>query len=163
VESQKNVGTTFTISLPAADETRPPESGPSPEPIHEQDRAKTPRQTILVVEDDEQSQNYMRIILSKSFAVHLAATAGEARQILENHPVDLILMDLSLRGPTDGIMLTREIRQDRRRADLPIIALTAHAFPRDQQRSLDAGCDAYMAKPFRFEQLMNLIRKYLPD
>ncbi len=162
VESSKNAGTTFTIRINPADEEIPPEAAPSeqmaPAPSLEQ-----PARAVLVVEDDEQSQNYMRIILSKSFVVHLAATAGEARRILAEQPVDLILMDLSLRGPTDGIMLTREIRSDPRRASLPIIALTAHAFPRDQQRSLDAGCNAYMAKPFRLEQLMNLIHRYLPE
>jgi CheY-like chemotaxis protein len=62
-------------------------------------------------------------------------------------------MDLSLRGNEDGLQLTRRIRQAENISGIPIIALTAHAFPEDKQRSLDAGCDRYFSKPFQIEEV----------
>lgn len=117
--------------------------------------------SILVVEDDEQSQKYMRILLSRVFNVHIAATGQRAWEILEGEQVDMILMDLSLRDGEDGLQITRKIRLDNRFAHIPIIALTAHAFPEDRKRSLDAGCNDYVSKPFQWVHLKTVMEKYL--
>ncbi len=111
------------------------------------------KKAILVVEDDEQSQKYMRILLSREFAVHIAATGEQAWGILMSEPIDLVLMDLSLRNGEDGLQITKRIRSSGKRPDIPIIALTAHAFPEDRRRSLDAGCNDYVSKPFQWPQL----------
>lgn len=120
------------------------------------------RRTVLVVEDDQQSQMYMRILLSRAFNVIVAGSGSEAWDALEQRPVDVILMDLSLRDEEDGLMLTRRIRSGSRSASVPVIAVTAHAFPGDRERCTDAGCDDYMAKPFVWSQLLDLIHRYLP-
>ena len=62
-------------------------------------------------------------------------------------------MDLSLRGDEDGLQLTRRIRREDSLLSTPIIALTAHAFPEDKQKSLEAGCNRYFSKPFDIEAL----------
>ena len=55
------------------------------------------------------------------------------------------------------MQLTRRIREGGTRNEVPIIALTAHAFPADRKRSLDAGCDDYVAKPFRWTYLRSVM------
>lgn len=117
--------------------------------------------SILVVEDDEQSQKYMRILLSREFNVHIAATGEKAWDILATETVDLILMDLSLRDGEDGLQITQKIRQDSRLKHLPVIALTAHAFPEDRKRSLKAGCNDYVSKPFQWVHLKSVMEKFL--
>ena len=117
--------------------------------------------SILVVEDDEQSQKYMRILLSREFNVHIAATGEKAWDILSTEPVNLILMDLSLRDGEDGLQITKKIRQDATLKDIPIIALTAHAFPEDRKRSLEAGCNDYVSKPFQWVHLKSVMEKFL--
>ncbi len=119
------------------------------------------KKSILVVEDDEQSQKYMRILLSREFEVFIAAGGTQAWEILESGNIALILMDLSLRDGEDGLKITRRIRESGSRRDVPIIALTAHAFPEDRKRSLEAGCNDYVSKPFQWVHLKSVIDKYL--
>ena len=119
------------------------------------------KKSILVVEDDEQSQKYMRILLSREFDVHIAAGSAQAWEILQSQHVDLILMDLSLRDGDDGLKITRGIRERGPDPKIPIIALTAHAFPEDRKRSLEAGCNDYVSKPFQWVHLRSVIEKHL--
>ena len=119
------------------------------------------RKRLLVVEDDIQSQQYMKILLAKHFAVELSSTAKDAWQVLNSAPIDLVLMDISLHGEIDGLQLTRMIREAEALRALPVIALTAHAFPADRQKSLDAGCTDYLSKPFQREQLLSIIAKHI--
>jgi CheY-like chemotaxis protein len=70
-------------------------------------------------------------------------------------------MDISLRGEEDGLSLTRRIRADAAIAKIPVIAVTAHAFTEDKRRSYEAGCDDYLAKPFRTQQLRERIQRQL--
>lgn len=119
------------------------------------------KKSILVVEDDEQSQKYMRILLSREFNVSIAAGSAQAWEILQSQQIDLILMDLSLRDGDDGLKITRGIRERGPDPNIPIIALTAHAFPEDRKRSLEAGCNDYVSKPFQWVHLRSVIEKYL--
>lgn len=119
------------------------------------------KKSILVVEDDEQSQKYMRILLSREFEVFIAAGGVQAWEILEHNDIALILMDLSLRDGDDGLKITRNIRENGSKPGIPIIALTAHAFPEDRKRSLEAGCNDYVSKPFQWVHLKSVIEKYL--
>lgn len=111
------------------------------------------KKTVLVVEDDEQSQRYMRILLGRNFNVLVAGNGSEAIQILDRNTVDLVLMDLSLRNGEDGLQVTAKIRAQEKTAHIPIIALTAHAFPEDRKQSLEAGCNEYVSKPFQWHDL----------
>lgn len=119
------------------------------------------KKCILVVEDDEQSQKYMRILLSREFDVSIAAGSAQAWETLQSQHIDLILMDLSLRDGDDGLKITRGIRERGPDPNIPIIALTAHAFPEDRKRSLEAGCNDYVSKPFQWVHLRSVMEKYL--
>jgi PAS domain S-box-containing protein len=167
VKSRKGKGSTFTLQFlgDSIDETLP-----LTEEIHTVmpvvSREQGPEdvvglRTVLFVEDDEETQEYMTSLLSQEYNLRLAANAVSAWSILEAEDVHLILMDLSLQGEEDGITLTRRIRADERFAAIPIIAVTAHAFPKDRQQSLEAGCNAYFAKPFQIEALKESMRMYL--
>jgi CheY-like chemotaxis protein len=103
----------------------------------------------------------VRVLFSNEFDLHIAPDAAGAMKCLHTAQIDLILMDLSLAGGTDGIELTKLIREDPESSEIPIIALTAHAFPKDRQNCLDAGCNDYIAKPFQRAHLLELIHTYL--
>ena len=130
-------------------------------PSARESRPETPLSRILVVEDDIQSQQYMKILLSKQYFVEVASSAADAWATLQRAPVDLVLMDISLHGEIDGLQLTRMIRDDASFKALPVIALTAHAFPADRQKSIDAGCSDYLSKPFQRDQLLIIIEKHI--
>ena len=115
---------------------------------------------ILVVEDDPDTQTYMRAILGTRYEVLLAASGDEARQHLSAREgrIPMILMDLSLTGAEDGLVLTRSLREQEAWREVPIICTTAHAAPEDRMRALAAGCSAYLAKPFRRTELLSLMQ-----
>ena len=148
-----------TFSPPDAGDGMSLPEGPAstiPTPKHEERR-----RTVLVVEDDIQSQQYMKILLTKNYGVEVSSSAKDAWEKLKSVAIDLVLMDISLHGDIDGLQLTRIIRDSDAHAELPIIALTAHAFPADRQKSIDAGCTDYISKPFQRDQLLRLIEKYI--
>jgi PAS domain S-box-containing protein len=167
VKSRKGKGTTFTLQFLAdvveetiiAEEERIPEHVPvEPLPRSESDAGLF---TVLFVEDDEETQEYMASLLAREYNLRIASTAAAAWAILESTRVDLVLMDLSLQGEEDGISLTRRIRRDERYSGMPIIAVTAHAFPKDRIQSLEAGCNAYFSKPFQIEELKRSMESFL--
>lgn len=103
--------------------------------------------TVLLVEDNEDNRTVYRTIL-EHFGYHVAeARNGEdgIRMAREEKP-DLILMDISI-PVIDGWEATRILKEDPATADIPIIALTAHALATDRAKAEEVGCDGYLAKP----------------
>jgi two-component system, cell cycle response regulator DivK len=119
------------------------------------------RPCVLVVEDDVETQRFMSVLLGRRYEVLLASSGSELRQQLETDGgrVRLVLMDLSLKGGEDGLALTRALRQQERWKRLPIVAVTAHAFPSDRANALNAGCDAYVEKPIENVRLLSLVER----
>jgi PAS domain S-box-containing protein len=160
VKSRKGKGSVFTLQFLAerVEETiiPVPEIDFHDEAMIEQ-LQRVPRieglRTVLFVEDDEETQEYMASLLAKEYNLRIASTAAAAWSIIDSTGIDLVLMDLSLQGDEDGISLTKRIRHDARFGETPIIAVTAHAFPKDRIQSLEAGCNAYFSKPFQIEEL----------
>ncbi len=100
------------------------------------------------MDDDVDTQQYMRIALRQRYDVVIAASGKEMRQVLDARPdVALVLMDLALDAEEDGLTLTRYLRGQERWRRIPIIAVTALAAPEDRERALEAGCDDYVPKP----------------
>jgi CheY-like chemotaxis protein len=116
-----------------------------------------PRLTLLVVEDDPDTQAFMRALLGRHYEVVTAASEEEFWSVLEDIRPSLILMDVSLRGSQDGLTLTRQFRAQPRWNPIPVVALTAHATTEDRERALDAGCASYVSKPVVRRRLMELI------
>lgn len=168
VKSRKGIGTTFTLHFLAKD----PQKDFNEIPGDRSERQLTHKSTIvhrvgnrniLVVEDDEQTQEYMRILLKKEYNIYLASSGKEAWSILTTSQIELILLDLSLRGDEDGLQFARRIRLSAEYNTIPIIVLTAHAFPEDKSKSLAAGCDLYLAKPFQINELKQALKNFLVE
>ncbi|MBN1598157.1 MAG: PAS domain S-box protein [Bacteroidales bacterium] len=115
---------------------------------------------ILVVEDDLLSAEFLRILLEGVNAeVTFAYSGGEALILFENKKrFDIILMDIQL-PDISGYEVTRRIRKHDTR--VPIIAQTAFAMSEDRQKSMEAGCDAYLSKPISSDDLLQIIGKML--
>lgn len=143
VESEEGKGTAFTISF-SKENPDPQRSKPSGgQPEH-----RAVHGTVLVVEDDHDTQTLMRAILPLRHEVLVAASTEEARRVLEAHPeVSVILMDLELKDGEDGLALIRSLRAHHRWMRVPIIAVTAYATVEDRRSALEAGCDDFVAKP----------------
>ncbi len=159
VESEKGSGTTFTVTFPVAHRFSHPAL--KEELVASSDEIPRERRTLLVVEDDLETQKFLQLILAVSFDLHFAESAEDAWETLHNTAIDLVLMDISLRGDEDGLQLTGRIRLDADLHHLPIIAVTAHAFADDRRRSLEAGCNEYLPKPFRVNQLLAIVDRFL--
>jgi two-component system cell cycle response regulator DivK len=116
---------------------------------------------ILIIEDNPINMQLATALLKRrGYEVLGAADADEALKVLQdNHPV-LILMDIQLPG-MDGLQLTKLLKQNPRTQNIIIIALTAYAMKEDQQKTIDAGCDAYVTKPFDTKELPALIESLI--
>jgi two-component system cell cycle response regulator DivK len=117
---------------------------------------------ILVVEDHEDNRRIFRDLLtSAGYELIEAATGEEGVTLAEKHVPDLILMDIQLPG-VDGYGATRRIKSNPGLRQIPIIAVTSYALSGDEAKALEAGCDAYVAKPFSPRALLAVIREHLP-
>ncbi|MRR22989.1 response regulator [bacterium] len=111
------------------------------------DSSSSKRLAILIVEDDPHSQLYFTKLLSGIYDTAVADSAAAAWDLLHGRDFDLVLMDISLKGDEDGLSLTRRLRTEERYSSLPIVAVTAYAFPDDRKRAMEAGCTDYLPKP----------------
>jgi CheY-like chemotaxis protein len=106
--------------------------------------------TVLLVEDHPMNRKLFRDVLGFEFDVVEAESAEVAREQLHDVHPDLILMDVQLPG-MDGLTFTRELKSDPRTADIPVVAVSAHALPRDKELARAAGCTDYITKPITDE------------
>jgi CheY-like chemotaxis protein len=120
----------------------------------------SPKPLVLVVEDDLDTQSFMRAVLASRYRVTVAASAEDARHALDEGEVAVVLLDLSLRGEEDGLAVVRYARATPHLARVPIVATTAHAFPEDQRAVLEAGCDDFLAKPVDIPLLLEKVKRY---
>jgi CheY-like chemotaxis protein len=112
---------------------------------------------ILIIDDNPQNLKLARLILTKQgYEVRTATDAEEALEALGAFLPRLILMDLQLPG-MDGLTLTRRLKGDPARRDIPIVALTAYAMKGDEEKAREAGCDAYVTKPIDMAALRSLV------
>ena len=117
---------------------------------------------ILVVEDQEDNRRIMRDLLtSAGYEVIEAVTGKDGVTAAETHRPDLILMDIELPG-IDGYEATRQIKAIPALRQIPIIVVTSYALSGDDVKAFEAGCDAYVSKPFSPRELLAKIREYLP-
>lgn len=116
---------------------------------------------ILHVEDNQYNRKIIRDLLSKNGYEIVEAHNGEAAlDALARQRPDLILMDVQL-PKLSGLEVTRRIRVDPLLAQIPVIAITSFALSGDDRLALEAGCNAYIAKPFRPRDLLEMIRRFI--
>src|SRR5262249_21014441 len=96
----------------------------------------------------------------KGYQVDVANHGREALEFLELLSYGLVLMDVQM-PVLDGLETTRMIRRDARFANLPIVAMTAHAMSGDRERCLAAGMDGYIAKPLNPASLLRVVEEHL--
>ncbi|MGD8389431.1 MAG: response regulator transcription factor [Desulfobacteraceae bacterium] len=103
---------------------------------------------ILVVEDDEDIREMLRVWFSKEgYSFSSASTGEEALTLIEKDCPDLIVLDLMLPG-MDGLEVTRRLRKDPKRNTIPIVMLTARTEESEILEGYEAGADDYVTKPF---------------
>lgn len=115
------------------------------------------RPTLLVADDYPENRQLFSIYLRKAYVVEAVESGEEALDRLRTGAFDAALLDLSYQGGLTGFDVLREIRADDALADLPTLALTAHAAPEDRERCLNAGFDAYLAKPVTRVEMLEAV------
>lgn len=112
---------------------------------------------ILVVDDNLVNLKLASDLMAcEGYAVDRAENAEAALAAIDANRPDLILMDLALPG-MDGLTLTRLLRSQESTRRIPVVALTAFAMKRDEEKAMEAGCDAYVAKPFDTRTLPGIL------
>ncbi|MEM6493714.1 MAG: ATP-binding protein [Pseudomonadota bacterium] len=166
VQSERGVGSTFTLSLPTTLISTEDAAPRFSEPFIPDDLPQHAR--ILLAEDHDVNRMLVTEMLERcGQSVDIAQDGGEAISMvidstLRGRPYDLVLMDVQM-PDCDGYAATRAIREEGIGPDsLPIIALTANAFPEDVVAAREAGMQAHLAKPVVFADLARALQRWLP-
>jgi len=161
VESVEGEGSSFYLSIPPYEK---PLANGLAQSIQSEKKAEpmSRKLKILIAEDDEGSAIFISIVV-KSYGNEIikVRTGTEAvAACLTNPDIDLILMDIQM-PEMDGYEATRQIREFN--SDVVIFAQTAFALTGDDEKTRIAGCNEYLTKPIRKEQLLNLIQNYFQE
>ena len=164
VESKQNIGTKITITLPfyiaekkdvyGKQETKKPSLS-----------KEKPRRILLAEDNALNAEIALELLKGAGFLVEHAADGQACVDMLshaEDGYYDLILMDVQM-PILNGYETTKKIRQmeDRKKAEIPILAMTANAFSEDRQAALEAGMNDHVAKPIDMNVLLRVMMKYL--
>ncbi|MCL4395103.1 MAG: response regulator [Chloroflexi bacterium] len=116
---------------------------------------------VLVVDDDpDVVQTIKNNLIKGGYQVACAFSAGEALQLLEHRPPDLVLLDIALPG-MDGITLCRQLRANPATARIAILFVTVSGDIQSKTEAYDAGADDYLVKPFDLQELELRIKALL--
>ena len=115
---------------------------------------------ILVAEDEDSNYELVRIVLAKRYRLLRAHNGIEAVTLCEDEHPDLILMDIRM-PDMNGLDATRIIKEVNH--EIPIVALSAYAFDENIREARAAGCDEFLAKPFKVEDLLDTVSKYVEN
>jgi len=187
VESEPGFGTEFTVRLPlgrehVADEDVAPDGAATgegrsvdvdlwrdPQPLSPavsdgDEDAPSDAPEVLVVDDEAEMRGYLQDLLGPTYRIATAATGAEALDRLRDQPPDLVISDVAM-PEMDGISLCRHIRDDEALRPLPVLLLTGRQEAEARRSGIEAGADAYVAKPFdpaeleaRIENLIEIRR-----
>jgi two-component system, cell cycle response regulator DivK len=116
---------------------------------------------ILIIEDNPQNRYLAAFLLERrGHTVLQAETGPEGLQLAADTVPDLILLDIQLPG-MDGYDVARQLRQDPRLGDIPIVAVTSYAMVGDRERCLEAGASGYIEKPINPESFVDEVERFL--
>ena len=128
------------------------EDKPKLAPVHQSIFIRKNASKILVVEDNEELLALMLQVLSKNYHVFMAKNGKQAMNIIMKEQLDLVVSDVMM-PIMDGIELTKQLKSDKRFWQLPVILLTAKNKEEDKTEAYAVGADAYITKPFKFDEL----------
>lgn len=121
---------------------------------------------ILLAEDCENNVLLVQLFLKKlPYLIDVAENGSEAFELFQRKEYDVVLMDIEM-PVTDGYEATTMIRgyeKDNSREKTPIVAVTAHALPENEDKAYEVGCDYFLTKPVRKADLISTIQKYGAD
>ena len=156
----ENRGAAFSVSLVALVDETPAVSeacGTAPDGLTRLDGAR-----VLVVDDNEDTREMVAMVLSGAGAqVKTVASLSAAERALSDGPWDVLVSDLGMPGG-DGYDLIRRVRALPARANLPAVALSAHAMDTDARLSIDAGFDVHLPKPIDPYRLVRVVASLVP-
>ena len=118
---------------------------------------------ILLVEDNAVNRRLAEFLLrSNGYQVLEATNAQEAIDLLKTLRPDLILMDIQLPG-TDGLDVTKGLKEDPATRDIPVLAVTSYAMKEDREKALAVGCAGYITKPIDKTTLLKEVAQVLAE
>jgi DNA-binding response OmpR family regulator len=120
-------------------------------------------ETILVVDDEPDLRLLVRMTLEGSgYDVAEASTAAEALRLTKELRPGLILLDIRL-PDGEGFDVLRTLRETDEFVDTPIVMMSAHSSPPTLRQAEMIGSHDYLIKPFKYDDLLDVVRKHLPD
>ncbi len=163
VESKMGEGTKFVLRIP----TRLASEADAKQKLtkHHLDKRSVAGKMILLAEDNDlNAEIAIELLKEEGLAVERAKDGIECFQMLENAPedyYDMILMDIQM-PVMNGYEATKKIRQmsDAKKANIPVIAMTANAFDEDKKEALAAGMNEHIGKPIDMNALLHIFAKY---
>ena len=117
---------------------------------------------ILVVEDNPRNRRLVEMVLKRDYRLAFAEDGEQAFARVDELDVDLVLLDIQI-SKLDGTEVARRLKSREATKAIPIVALTSFARAEDRRRILDAGCDAFITKPFETRHLAAEIRRLLGE
>ena len=118
---------------------------------------------LLIIEDDKANVKFLEAYLNRYFEVSICDSDITFYEKIENQKYDLILMDISINGSKSGLDLTRELKENPERADIPVVCYTAHALQKDRVNAMNAGCDLFLRKPIDNKTLLGALQQFLAN
>ncbi|KMT64601.1 PAS domain S-box protein [Catenovulum maritimum] len=160
VDSKIGKGSCFKLEIPMQVSESQDREDELVKPVLISPNTSIEKKKILLVEDNFINQQVAKSMVENlGYLVEIAEHGEQAISMLNESEFDIILMDCQM-PVMDGYDATRNIRTGHTQAQIPIIAMTAHAMTGDKQKCLDAGMNDYISKPIDSELLENLIAKY---
>ena len=118
-------------------------------------------QTVLIVEDNELNMKLFHDLLEAyGYATVQTKNGREAVGLAREHHPDLILLDIQL-PEISGLEITKILKADDDLKSIPIIAVTAFAMKGDEEKIREGGCEAYIAKPIRIDELISTVQQFI--
>ena len=165
VQSEQGVGSTFRFNMPfegtigGRDTQKSTTTQSNMRTIRISGRPdERNTKKILVAEDEDSNYELVKVVLQKRYKLIRAHNGIEAVTMNEDEHPDLILMDIRM-PEMNGLDATRIIKEVS--GDTPVVALSAYAFEENIREARAAGCDDFLAKPFKVENLIEMVRKHL--
>jgi len=117
---------------------------------------------ILVIEDNEQNLYMETYLLEKhGYEVVGARDGREGLELASRIEPTLIILDIQL-PLMDGHEVARRLKEQPETRDIPIVAVTSYAMPKDREQTLASGCDGYIEKPINPDEFVSQVERYLP-
>jgi len=124
-------------------------------------RPRIIKSSILVVEDDYSTQRLVHYFLMDKYMIHFAPSIHQAKQIINNETINIILLDISLVNNDNGLDLVKYLRSSARWKNLAVVATTSEYISYNLEKCVAAGCMDLLPKPFSQDQLLEKINTWI--